>query len=141
MWIILAVIVFLAAQAYLFRSLGKVDRFLSRQEEPGGKEILSVAFSKPDMAEEMANVLADFSRANPEIELVLHTDPGVEDALMEGRAALGFLPLKQEVEFGLTGAVLKGMGQKVVWKSGALSAGAEAFVEYLRERVEIPCKL
>ena len=33
MWAVLAVIVFLAGQAYLFHSLGKVDGFLAQQEE------------------------------------------------------------------------------------------------------------
>ena len=33
MWAVLAVMVFLAGQAYLFHSLGKVDGFLAQQEE------------------------------------------------------------------------------------------------------------
>ena len=45
MWAVLAVIVFLAGQAYLFHSLGKVDGFLAQQEEVPEKEVLSLAFS------------------------------------------------------------------------------------------------
>lgn len=137
MWIILAVIAFLAAQAYLFRSLGGAERFLEQQEEPGEKEILSIAFAEPAMAERMAQLLADFSCANPEIELVLRTDPAVPDAVFEGRAAIGFLPLKQDAGHGLFSVVLKGAGQKILWKSGVLSTGAATFVRYLQERVEI----
>lgn len=137
MWIILAVIAFAAAQAYLFRSLGRADRFLEQQEEPEEKELLSIAFAEPEMAESMAQLLEAFSCANPEIELVLHTDPAVPDAVLEGRAAIGFLQLNQNVECGLSAAALPGAGQKILWKSGTLSPGVGSFVEYLKERVEI----
>lgn len=136
MWIVLAVIAFLAAQAYLFYSLGAVDHFLARQEEPEEKEILSLAFAEPAAAEEMAQLLADFTCANPEVELILHTDPAVKDAVLEGRASLGILPLKESAGCGLSGTALQGAGQRIVWKSGGISAGAEAFVQYLQARIE-----
>ena len=45
MWIVLAVILFLAAQGYLFRCLRKTDRFLEAQDQQ--KETLSVAMADP----------------------------------------------------------------------------------------------
>ena len=73
MWVILAVIAFAAGQVYLFRSLKKMDEILAKQEEPEEKEMLSIAFSDPAAAERTARLLAEFSRENPEVEMVLHT--------------------------------------------------------------------
>lgn len=141
MWAALAIIAFLAGQAYLLHSLYRADRFLARQEELPEKEILSIAFAEPDTAERLAPMLADFSCAYPEIEMVLHTDPAVPEAVQEGRAAVGFLPLERSAGHGLGGLVLREAGQRVIWKTGVPAACAEAFVQYLRGRVEISGKL
>ena len=136
MWAILAVIVFLAAQVYLFRSLKKVDGLLPRQEEPEEKELLSLAFADPDAAEGMARLLADFSRENPEIEMVLHTDPAVSEAVREGRAAVGFLPESDDSPRDLSSwalALTDVSPQRVVWKTGVQPDCAAAFLRYLRQ--------
>ena len=134
MWAVLAMIAFLAAQVYLFRSLKTVDGFLARQEEPEEREILSLAFADPAAAERMARLLAEFSRENPEIEMVLHTDPAVLEAVHEGRAALGFLPEKDAAPQNLSSCAfaLAGLSaQRIVWKTGAQPACAAAFLRYL----------
>ena len=136
MWAILAGILFLAAQVYLLRNLIKVDGFLARQEEPEEREVLSVAFADPDTAERMAPLLADFSRENPEIEMVLHTDPAVPEAVWEGRAAVGFLSEDGEPVYDLSSCALALAGQasqRVVWKTGVQSNSASAFLRYLRQ--------
>ena len=136
MWAVLAVIVFLAAQGYLLRSLKKVDAFFPQQEEPEGKEILSLAFADPAMAERMARLLAEFSRENPEIEMVLHTDPAVPEAVREGRAAVGFLPEIGDAPHGLSGCALEVSElapQRVIWKTGVQSDCTTAFLRYLRQ--------
>ena len=136
MWAVLAVIMFLAAQVYLLRSLKNVDGFLARQEEPEEKEILSLAFADPDTAERMTGLLAGFSRENPEIEMVLHTDPAVPEAVREGRAAVGFLPETGNAPHGLsscTFALSEKSVQRVVWKTGTKPVHAAAFLQYLRQ--------
>ena len=62
MWAVLAVIVFLAAQVYLLRRLKEADGFLAGQQEKDDREILSLVFAEPAMAEGMADLLAAFSR-------------------------------------------------------------------------------
>ena len=71
MWAVLAVILFLAGQAYLFHSLGKVDGYLAMQEDLPEKKVLSLAFSDPGTAERMAQLLSGFSRENPEVEMAV----------------------------------------------------------------------
>ncbi|MDO5544680.1 MAG: hypothetical protein Q4F81_02445 [Eubacteriales bacterium] len=136
MWAILALIAFLAGQVYLFRSLGKVDSLLARQEEPEEKEVLSLAFADPAAAEQMARLLAEFSRENPDVEMVLHTDPAVQEAVYEGRAAVGFLPGNGRSLHGLSSCAVELAGlaaQQVIWKTGLQSDCAAAFLRYLRQ--------
>ena len=136
MWAVLAIIVFLAAQVYLLLSLKKADGFLAGQQEKDDREILSLVFADPAMAEGMADLLAAFSRENPEIEMVLHTDPAVPEAIWEGRAAVGFLSEDGEPDHGLSSCALVLAGQasrQVVWKTGVQSEGAAAFLCYLRQ--------
>ena len=136
MWAVLAVIVFLAAQVCLFRSLKKADGFFACQGEREEKEILSLVFADPAMAEGMAHLLAAFSRENPEIEMVLHTDPAVPEAVWEGRAAVGFLSENDGDARGLSSCSLVLAGQasrQVVWKTGVQSNSASAFLRYLRQ--------
>ena len=136
MWAVLAVIVFLAAQVYLLLSLNKADGFLAGQQEKDEREILSLVFAEPAMAEGMADLLAAFSRENPEIEMVLHTDPAVPEAVFAGRAAVGFLPENDDVPQGLSSRVLaldEQTALRVVWKTGAQSDSAAAFLRCLRQ--------
>lgn len=136
MWAVLAVIVFLAAQVCLFRSLKKADGFLAGQQEKDDREILSLVFTEPAMAEGMADLLAAFSRENPETEMVLHTDPAVSETVFEGRAAVGFLPENDDVPQGLSSRVLaldERTALRVVWKTGAQSDSAAAFLRCLRQ--------
>lgn len=136
MWAVLAVIVFLAAQVYLLLSLKKADGFLAGQQEKDDREILSLVFAEPAMAEGMADLLAAFSRENPEIEMVLHTDPAVSEAVFEGRAAVGFLSENDDVPQGLSSRVLaldEQTALRVVWKTGAQSDSAAAFLRCLRQ--------
>ena len=136
MWAVLAVIVFLAAQVCLFRSLKKADGFFACQGEREEKEILSLVFADPAMAEGVADLLAAFSRENPEIEMVLHTDPAVPEAVWEGRAAVGFLSENDGDARGLSSCSLVLAGQasrQVVWKTGVQSNSASAFLRYLRQ--------
>ena len=136
MWAVLAVIVFLAAQVYLLLSLKKADGFLAQQQEKDDREILSLVFADPAMAEGMANLLAEFSRENPEIEMVLHTDPAVPEAVWEGRAAVGFLAENDGAVHGLSSCALLLDDQayhQVIWKTGVQSKGAAAFLRYLRQ--------
>lgn len=136
MWAVLAIIVFLAAQVYLLLSLKKADGFLAGQQEKDDREILSLVFAEPAMAEGMAHLLAAFSRENPEIEMVLHTDPAVSEAVFEGRAAVGFLSENDDVPQGLSSRVLaldEQTALRVVWKTGAQSDSAAAFLRCLRQ--------
>ena len=136
MWAVLAVIVFLAAQVYLLRRLKEADGFLAGQQEKDDREILSLVFAEPAMAEGMADLLSAFSRENPEIEMVLHTDPAVPEAVWEGRAAVGFLSEDGESVYGLSRCALLLAGQasrQVVWKTGVQSNSASAFLRYLRQ--------
>lgn len=136
MWAVLAIIVFLAAQVYLLLSLKKADGFLAGQQEKDDREILSLVFAEPAMAEGMADLLAAFSRENPETEMVLHTDPAVSETVFEGRAAVGFLPENDDVPQGLSSRVLaldERTALRVVWKTGAQSDSAAAFLRCLRQ--------
>ena len=136
MWAILVVIVFLAGQVYLFRSLKKVDGFLARQEEPEEKEILSLVFADPGTAEGMARLLAEFSRENPEVEMVLHTDPAVPEAVREGRAAIGFLTESADGFQGLNSRPVSLAGltaQQIVWKTGPHAPCTDVFLRYVAQ--------
>ena len=135
MWAVLAVIVFLAAQIYLFRSLKTVDGFFARREAPEEKEILSLAFADPATAEQMARLLEAFSRENPEVEMVLHTVPAVPEAVCGGQAAVGFLSDGEVSDYGLSSCYVDFSGlpaQRIVWKTGPQSSCAAAFLRYLR---------
>lgn len=136
MWILVAVLGFLAAQVYLFHCLKGLDGLMARQQEPEEKQILSLAFSDPDTAQRLTGLLEAFSRENPEVDIVLHTDPSVPDAVYEGRAAIGVLPEGtgsfrdlESCTARLSGTVV----QQVVWKAGARTACAEAFLQYLAQ--------
>lgn len=136
MWAVLAVILFLAAQVYLLRSLKNVDGFFAHQQENEEREILSLVFADPAMAESMAHLLAEFSHENPEIEMVLHTDPAVPDAVWEGRAVVGFLAESSELFHGLSSCTFEYAGlssRQVVWKTGVQPDCAAAFLRYLRQ--------
>ena len=136
MWAILAIIAFLAAQVYLLYSLKKADSFFANREEQEEKEILSLSFADPALAEGMTRLLADFSRENPEIEMVRHTDPAVPEAVREGRAALGFLPAGDDSHSDLSGCTIELAGlsvQRIVWKTGVQPDCVAAFLRYLRK--------
>ena len=136
MWAILVVIVFLAGQVYLFRRLKKVAGFVARQEEPEEKEILSLVFADPGTAEGMARLLAEFSRENPEVEMVLHTDPAVPEAVREGRAAVGFLPERAGSPGDLRGCSFELAGlaaQRIVWKTGPHAPCTDVFLRYVAQ--------
>ena len=136
MWAVLAIIVFLAAQVYLLLSLKKADGFLAGQQEKDDREILSLVFAEPAMAEGMAHLLAEFSHEDPETEMVLHTDPAVTEAVFEGREAVGFLSENDDVPQGLSSRVLaldEQTALRVVWKTGAQSDSAVAFLRCLRQ--------
>ena len=136
MWAILAIIAFLAAQVYLLYSLKKADSFFANREEQGEKELLSLSFADPAMAEGMTRLLEGFSRENPEIEVVLHTDPAVPVAVREGRAALGFLPAGDDSHSDLSGCTIELAGlsvQRIVWKTGVQPDCVAAFLRYLRK--------
>ena len=136
MWAVLAIIVFLAAQVYLLLSLKKADGFLEGQQEKDDREILSLVFAEPAMAEGMAHLLAEFSHEDPETEMVLHTDPAVTEAVFEGREAVGFLSENDDVPQGLSSRVLaldEQTALRVVWKTGAQSDSAVAFLRCLRQ--------
>ena len=131
MWAVLAIIVFLAAQVFLLLSLNKADGFLARQQEKDEREILSLVFAEPAMAEGMADLLAAFSRENPEIEMVLHTDPAVPEAVWEGRAAVGFLSEDGEPVYDMSScapALAGHASQPVAGTAGVHSTRASAFL-------------
>ena len=137
MWIALAVMTFIAGQIYLFRCLKKMDRYLERQSgsEPE-KEVLSIAFADPGMAESLTGFLEGFSKNNPDIDMVLRTDRNVLNAVYDGSAAIGFLPAGQDSYPGLRSFALNRIAQDmpaqdVVWKCSVFSAPADAFVRYL----------
>lgn len=137
MWIALAVMTFIAGQIYLFRCLKKLDCYLERQSgsEPE-KEVLSIAFADPGTAEALTEFLEGFSKNNPEIDMVLHTDRNVLNAVYDGSAAIGFLPAGQDSYPGLRSFTLNRIeggvpSQDVVWKRSVFSAPADAFVRYL----------
>ena len=136
MWAVLAVIVFLAAQVYLLLSLKKADGFLAGQQEKDEREILLMVFADPAMAEGMADLLAEFSRENPEIEMVLHTDPAVPEAVREGRAAVGSLPERAGSPGDLRGCSFELAGlaaQRIVWKTGPHAPCTDVFLRYVAQ--------
>lgn len=154
MWIVLAIIAFVAGQVYLFHCLGKLDRFLEHQQgdEPQRK-VLSIAFSDPTAADSITEILESFSIYYPEMDIVLLTGQKVLDAVYEGRASVGFLPVNHHAYTGLnslpvrlnTAQILSGTGlritpledsteQEIIWKRSVFSSPAEVFVRYLRDR-------
>lgn len=137
MWILLAVIAFLAGQVYLFRCLGRMDSFLDRcsMDDTQEKEILSIVFADSNTAERMSKLLEDFSAWDTDIDMILLTNQDVLDAVCDGKAAIGFLSDGTDRCSGLNGMNLtkQNSQQVIVWKSGGLSAPAKVFLQYLRE--------
>ena len=136
MWAVLAVIVFLAVQVFLLRNLMKVDSFFARQEEPEETEVLSLAFSDPDTAEKLTCLLEGFTRENPEVDVVLHTDPSVAEAVYEGRAAIGFLTESADGFQGLNSRPVSLAGltaQQIVWKTGPHAPCTDVFLRYVAQ--------
>lgn len=153
MWIALAILVFIAAQAYLFHWLVRLDRYLANpQWDEPKREVLSVAFSDPTTADSITEVLESFSTQYPKIDIVLLTGQNALDAVYDGRAAVGFLPADPEARKELnrlpiklhTTGVLSSSGlhlvpladdveQELIWKRGARTSPAETFVRFLRD--------
>lgn len=133
MWFVLAAAAFLLGQVYLLRCLRKVDRFLDQQTTEGEseKQILSIAFSGPEEAEDAAELLEGFSGRYPDVEMILRTGRDVTAAVCDGSAAVGFLPTGQDVPRGLNRLSLP--EREIIWKSGGFYAPADVFVRYLRE--------
>ena len=131
-------IAFMGGQVYLFRCLGSLDHFLEQRsvEEMPEREILSIVFADPDTAERMSGLLEGFSGMDPDVDMILLTSQDVLNAVYDGRAAVGFLPAGVYRYHGLNRLRLTETcsRQEIVWKSGAVSAPAEAFLQYLRER-------
>ena len=129
MWIILAALSFLGAQIYLFRCLNKLDGIL---EAPDGKnkKILSIVLENPVIQDQMCWILEEYSAAHPDVDLVLHTDPGAMDAVLENRADIGFCPLG-EVRGGLSCLTFQFPGepqQLMIWKR---NDSVDEFAQYL----------
>ena len=98
--------------------------------------MLSLAFSDPSAAEQTARLLAEFSRENPEVEMVLHTDPEVPEAVREGRVAVGFLTETLPARHGLSSFVLNCGDlppQQIIWRTGTQSDCTNTFLQYLRQ--------
>ena len=133
MWFVLAAAAFLLGQVYLLRCLRKVDRFLDQQTTEGEseKQILSIAFSGPEEAEDAAELLEGFSGRYPDVEMILRTGRDVTAAVCDGSAAVGFLSTGQDVPRGLNRLSLP--DREIIWKSGGFYAPADVFVRYLRE--------
>ena len=133
MWFVLAAAAFLLGQVYLLRCLRKVDRFLDRQTSEGEseKQILSIAFSGPEEAEDAAELLEGFSGRYPDVEMILRTGRDVTAAVCDGSAAVGFLSTGQDVPRGLNRLSLP--EREIIWKSGGFYAPADVCVRYLRE--------
>lgn len=130
MWVALAVICFLLVQLYLFRCLGKLDRFLESREHGTDQVILSVALSDPAMEAQMAQLLEAYCLEHPDVELVLHIDPAVAEAVRKKRADVGLCPDTNAGD-GLNCLTLTLPGEaqrQLVWKN---DQRAGAFVEYL----------
>lgn len=87
MWIVLAVVFFLAGQLYLFRCLRKLDHFV--EEEEAKKDVLSVALAESVMEEQMSRLLEGYSVSHPNVELVIYMDPKVKDAVRQRKADVG----------------------------------------------------
>lgn len=133
MWFVLAAAAFLLGQVYLLRCLRKVDRFLDQQTTEGEseKQILSIAFSGPEEAEDAAELLEGFSGRYPDVEMILRTGRDVTAAVCDGSAAVGFLSTGQDVPQRLNRLSLP--EREIIWKSGGFYAPADVFVRYLRE--------
>ena len=136
MWFVLAAAAFLLGQVYLLRCLRKVDRFLDQQASEGEseKQILSIAFSGPEEAEDAAELLEGFSGRYPDVEMILRTGRDVTATVCDDSAAVGFLPTGQDVPRGLNRLSLP--EREIIWKSGGFYAPADVFVRYLRERCD-----
>ena len=130
MWIVLAVLSFLASQVYLFRCLQKLDGVLESADDR--KEVLSVALADSVLEEQMAYLLETYSLAHPNVDLVLHIDPRVMEAVWERKADVGFCAPAAETE-GLSCQILDFPGeprQQMVWKN---NKRAGEFVQFLRQ--------
>lgn len=145
MWIFFAVLAFFAGQVYLFRCLGKLDKFREQQgaDEPQ-KEILSIALSDWAAADSVTRILESFSGCCPNVEIMLLTGQNVSEAVQSGRAAVGFLPAAgaaRHICSDLTVVTVKTVPQQqLIWKHSPQSGPAKDFVEYLWQQsmVEIP---
>lgn len=152
MWIALAVITFLAGQLYLFYCLGSVDRFVAQpQFGASDKKVLSIAFSNPESAEPIIDLLERFSLQHPELEIILMTGANTLAAVCSGQASIGFLPTNQHTNEMLhalpirmkTSPILVNgtsiapldaiTAQEVVWRRSIRTNPADVFVAYLQE--------
>ncbi len=154
MWIILAVITFIAGQVYLFHCLGKLDRFMNRNPvaEPDN-EVLSIAFSDSATVDHLTDLLEHFSASYPNIDITLLTGPNVLDAVYKGQAAVGFVPAEHHAYAGLhslplcmnTTQIFSSTGlritpldntteQEIIWKRSVFSSPAETFIRYLLDQ-------
>lgn len=128
MWIVLAVVSFLAGQIYLFHCLGKLDQFLNAQNEE--KKILSVALADPIAEEHLSRLLETYSIGHPDVNFVIYIDPKVMDAVQKGKADVGFCRLSEgwrgpnSLTLSLPGA----HQQQVIWKN---NEKVGEFVQYL----------
>ena len=132
MWFFLAFLSFLVGAVYLFHCLRKLDSLLERQEEK--REILSLAFEEPAMADRLAYLLETFSRENPQVELVLHTDAEAWAAVVGNRAMVGFCGENTEIPGSLNALSLGTFGEpgtKVIWKAGKQTPASRDFTWFL----------
>lgn len=142
MWIFLAILAFLAGQVYLFRCLGKLDKFQEQQsaDEPQ-KEILSIALSDWAAADSVTRILESFSGCCPNVEIMLLTGQDVWEAVQSGRAAVGFLPDTGSVRHknaDMTVVTVKTVPQqRIIWRQSSRSGPENDFVEYLRQQAVV----
>ena len=152
MWIVLAVITFLAGQVYLFHCLGILDRFLQQPREPAKQETLRIIFSDPSTAEDLARILGEFSESNPDTKIIYCTGTDVTEAVASGKASVGILPAGHpgisDLEVSpirLCAApmrlcqsdvtvisIIPAAECEIVWRAGA-SRCADTMIRYLRE--------
>lgn len=136
MWVIPAILAFLAGQFYLFHCLGKLDKYMEEHplEEPPEKEVLHIAFAGSIPSNEAVNLVEDFVKWYPQVEIVLQTDPDPVDAVCRGKASVGIIPERAAVS-GLRSLPLDGKLShwQGVWKEGTADAATGDFLHFLRE--------
>ena len=130
MWTILAIAAFLAGQVYLFRSLQKLDLVLDKQENHPDREVLNLVFADPETAQAMTGLMEGFFRENPEVDIVLHTDSKVSEAVSRGRGDIGFCPEGQNSDLNRSPLPCL-RGTQAVWKPALHSPCALSFLQYL----------